>query len=478
MAGLEADTSSYNQPMPVGPLEQAGKIGALQSQSLQINQQKLDQANQALGYMTRAMGSLGPNASKEEYAAVAQNAVRQGLVPQQQLDAYMQRLQAAKDGASFYNEFMTAAATHSEAIQYHLGTPAMQRNGQTDTPVNVSARFGVRPMGAPIQIQQPPETETVDNRRLLPNGQPNPNYGAKQALGPQRAAIPEGTLPVRGGLPGQYQQQPQRTAPSALPTGPINNPAINGPSSNFGGTVTGASVEAPTFNDRFNAARPTGVAKSLPPGTPEAMGIGAAGGATSAVAARQQAGNFQREIFPLTQAIPALEKLGPKGTGPGTETINHLKSFAISMVPGIKESDFNGTVADYDKAKKYLTDFVNQTGNSGTNDKLAAAFAGNPSVGISNAAAVDVAKSALALRRLKQAEIVAFEKSNLPDQEFQKFSVRFNNEQDPRAYGVDLMSKDKLQKLIKGMSPEELKIFKASVEIAHNTKSIPPLGSR
>ena len=474
MAGLEADTGSYNQPMPVGPLEQAGKIGALQSQSLQINQQKLDQANQALGYMTRAMGSLGPNASKEQYAAVAQNAVQMGLVPQQQLDAYMQRLQAAKDGPSFYNEFMTAAAGHQEAIQYHLGTPTMIQNGQTTTPANVSPRFGVRPMGAPIQQQQPPETETVDNRRLLPNGQPNPNYGAKQTLGPQKPAIPEGTLPVRGGLPGQYQ--PER--PAALPVGPINNPAIQGPSSNFGGTVTGASVEAPTFNDRFSAARPSGVAKSLPPGTSEAMGTTAQGGATSAVAARQQAGNFQREIFPLTQAIPALEKLGPKGTGPGTETVNHLKSFAISMVPGIKESDFDGTVADYDKAKKYLTDFVNQTGNSGTNDKLAAAFAGNPSVGISNAAAVDVAKSALALRRLKQAEIVAFEKSGLPDQEFQKFSVRFNNEQDPRAYGVDLMSKDKLQKLIKGMSPEELKLFKTSVEIAHNTKSIPPLGSK
>ncbi len=148
------------------------------------------------------------------------------------------------------------------------------------------------------------------------------------------------------------------------------------------------------------------------------------------------------------------------------------------MVPGVKESDFNGTVKDYDIAKKYLTDFVNQTGNSGTNDKLAAAFAGNPSVHISNAAAVDVAKSALALRRMKQAELISFEKSGLPEEDYQKYSVRFNNEQDPRAYGIDQMSPDNLKKLITGMSKDELATFKRSVEIAHNTKSIPPIGSK
>jgi hypothetical protein len=36
MAGLEADTSSYNQPLPVSPLDMAGKLGSLQQQSQQI----------------------------------------------------------------------------------------------------------------------------------------------------------------------------------------------------------------------------------------------------------------------------------------------------------------------------------------------------------------------------------------------------------------------------------------------------------
>jgi len=474
VAGLEADTSSYNQPLPVSPLEMAGKIGAVQQQAQQIqsgaltiDNQKVELANKALTALGTAVTSLGPNASKEQYKAVGENVAKAFNLPPQAIQSWNERIDNAATPQEFYNQAVTAIGEHSAAVGYHLGQRQDIGNGQTVTPAVTSVKpgFGVRPISAPIQQQLPVGTEEVNTDRG------SPNFGSKRLIGPQPAQVPPGALPVQGGIPGQFRNAP---IPPTQP-GPVTNPAIKGPSANFGGTVVGATAEAPTFADRFSAARPGGVTTSLPPGTGGAMETGAQGGAVAAVNARQKAGSFQREIFPLQQAIPALEKLGPKGTGPGTETINHLKSFAISMVPGIKESDFNGTVADYDKAKKYLTDFVNQTGNSGTNDKLAAAFAGNPSVGISNAAAVDVAKSALSLRRMQQAEIVAFEKSGLPDSEYQKFSVRFNNEQDPRAYGVDMIPKEKLKKLIEGMSPEELRVFKSSIQIAHETKSIQAL---
>src|SRR5262249_38844427 len=154
--------------------------------------------------------------------------------------------------------------------------------------------------------------------------------------------------------------------------------------------------------------------------------------------------------------------LGSKGTGPGTETTNHLKSFLITNVPGVSQSSFNGTVEDYDKAKKYLTDFVNQNGNTGTNDKLAAAFAGNPSVGISNAAAVDVAKSALALRRMKQAQLVEFEKSGLPDSEFAKWASRWQINHDPRAFGFDMMTVPQRNAVLNSISDKKGKEGAAS----------------
>lgn len=476
MAGLEADTSSYNMPMPVSPLKQVHDIGAVQQQKLQIDQAKMEQANQALSYMSRAMGSIGPNAPKEEYAKVAQTAVDMGLVPQQQLNVFMTRLQSAKDSPSFYREFMSMAADQAGAIAMHTGAPAAANDGATEYQGKRDLISGGFTPATQIATQPPPTQSTVDSRRRLPNGEPNPTYGEQGIIGARAAP---GVRPAAGMAPAPIAApaNPQAPAPrpqAALPVaapGGAPKPTVSGPS---GPTVqTGHN-----FDERFAAAFPNKVVTGLAPGAAGAVATAATAGANSLVKARDAASKYQREIFPLQQAIPALEKLGTKGTGPGTETIQHIKSFVLSNIPGVKESDFNGTVADYDKAKKYLTDFVNQTGNSGTNDKLAAAFAGNPSVGISNAAAVDVAKAALALRRMQQAELAAFEKSGLPEEQFQQFSVRFNNEQDPRAYGFDQMDQAKRKKLIENMSPEELVIFKKSLEFAHTSKILPPIGKR
>jgi hypothetical protein len=106
---------------------------------------------------------------------------------------------------------------------------------------------------------------------------------------------------------------------------------------------------------------------------------------------------------------------------------------------------------------------------------LAAAFAGNPSVGVSNAAAVDVAKSALSLRRMKQAQLVQFEKSGLPDSEYTKWASQWNVGHDPRAYGFDMMTVPQRNAVLKSIpdtkgkngaaSPRDL--FKLQVEAAH-----------
>jgi len=41
-----------------------------------------------------------------------------------------------------------------------------------------------------------------------------------------------------------------------------------------------------------------------------------------------------------------------------------------------------------------------------------------------------------------------------------------------------LIGKDKLKKLVEGMSPAELETFKNLFQIAHDTKSISPIRSR
>lgn len=184
-------------------------------------------------------------------------------------------------------------------------------------------------------------------------------------------------------------------------------------------------------------AAPQAVMAAPPPGEAEAKTkAGGAGGAMLADE-RVRASNFRREVYPLEQAIPALERLGKTGTGPGKEEVNKIKSFLQSVgVPGI---DVN-KIKDFDEAHKYLTDWVTANGDSSTNDKLAAAFASNASTKISNAAAVDVAKAALSLRRMKQAQLEEFEASGLPESQYGKWAAKWNREQDPRVYGWDYMN--------------------------------------
>lgn len=215
------------------------------------------------------------------------------------------------------------------------------------------------------------------------------------------------------------------------------------------------------------------------PGAAEAQVQTGAGSGAALNDARQRGLNYRQEVFPLETAIPALEKLGKTGTGPGTEEFNHVKSFLQSAgIPGLDTDK----IKNFDEAKKYLTDFVNQNGNTGTNDKLAAAFAGNPSVGVSNAAAVDVAKSALTLRRMKQAQLVEFEKSGLPDSEYTKWASQWNVGHDPRAYGFDLMKPEQRVAVLNSISDKKGKdgaasprdLFKLQVTSAHNAGIVDP----
>lgn len=235
---------------------------------------------------------------------------------------------------------------------------------------------------------------------------------------------------------------------------------------------------------------PGGVPQSAPLGTinlaggatpvGQAPGVGTAaetaGGASGQLLAadRLRGSTFRREAYPLEQAIPALEKLGTTGTGPGTTELNNIKSFLQSAgIPGIDASK----IKNFDEAQKYLTDFVNQTGNSGTNDKLAAAFAGNPSTKISNAAAVDVAKAALSLRRMDQAKLLEFQKTGLGPDQYADWAAKWVTKQDPRAFGIDLMKSGDVQKMIGSLKGKERENFIASLRAAHENGLVtPPAG--
>jgi hypothetical protein len=434
----EIDTSSYPKPaLPVAPLT-VQQLGAMQQQKLQIDQSKLDQANQALGYMTRAMGSLGPDASKDDYIAVANNAAKMGLVPPDTVKIFAERAAAAPDSKSFYNEFMTAAAGHQEQIDYHLGKPGTVDNGQQIQPVVSSVKpgfGGVKPLGLPIQQQPPPTAPTVNA-----SGQP-------QALGAQAPQLPVGAAPA-GAIPGQFR-------PGRLPV-EQPAPAISGPT---GPTVDKTPVTPTSFANRFPT--PQGPVT----GTPPLFDEGKKAYTEDQLLASQK-------MTAIKPAILGLNLIQGMKTGPGTEAWN--KGVAFLKAQGlIKTEEENDPTAIYQEANKYFSQYLKGRGGRSDAD-LAAAEKSSPNVGVQlNPALQKLAKSAVAQDMIEAARPSAF--GNRTDyQNYGQHRAAFPQSMDQRAFEAAIASPEERQKLVDQMhnkykknpnDPEALKFFR-SLDVA------------
>ena len=175
-------------------------------------------------------------------------------------------------------------------------------------------------------------------------------------------------------------------------------------------------------------------------------GIKSAGDASTAQFAteRQAATEYPRRTLPLQKAIPLLEKLGTQGSGPGKKNVLRIASFLQSNGVQISDPD---KIKDYDELNKYLTDYVNQNGDRSTNDKFAAAFAGNPSVLFDTALSLDVAKTALGMMRFNQAAYQSAVNNHIAPNKYADYKNQFVSQVDPRAFGMDMMSPDALGEL-------------------------------
>lgn len=332
-----------------------------------------------------------------------------------------------------------------------------------------------------------------------PDGKPLPPDGLRKVIGQNHTRVMDALQNseyVQTGVfpPGHpYEGRPiynTRAGAVVSNVGDINAAAAAagvGPGGTRGGPAGpsgGAYSAPPHMMPPGGANAPAQGAPAAPRVAPGAVSMDAPMGleerakASGGLVAREyeDAANYRRQVMPLEQAIPALSKLGTTGTGPGTDEVNKIKSFLQSAGAGQLLGIDPDKIKNFDEAKKYLTDWVMATGSTGTNDKLAAAFASNANVGISNAAAKDVAKTALALRRMKHAQVAEFAQTGLPDGEYSRWALKFNREQDPRAYGFDLMTRDAAGKFLKSMSAEDRKRFDASLAVAERNGLNSPRG--
>src|SRR6185437_16056681 len=178
--------------------------------------------------------------------------------------------------------------------------------------------------------------------------------------------------------------------------------------------------------------------------------------------------------YPMTQALTNLEKLGPQGTGPGTQELNTVKSFVqsnLNWLPGAEKIYGDpAKIQNFDEAQKYLTNIAGgraaQFGH-GTDQALSTALTASPNTHISNLAAVDLTKATIALRRMEQAQVLDADNKGVNPGQYAKFASNWATNVDPRAFMVDLMTPEQLQNLNKTLknSAERTK-FNKSVQMA------------
>lgn len=228
--------------------------------------------------------------------------------------------------------------------------------------------------------------------------------------------------------------------------------------------------------DRLTGVTPQAAAPGGQTGMPTAMAPGFQEAAKQSGevmgAARTRAANFGSDIYPMREALANLEKLGPTGTGAGTDEINTFKNFVnanfSTWLPGVKFDPEK--VQSFDEAKKYLTNMAGARASAfghGTDQALSTALTASPNTHISNLAAVDLTKATIALKRMEQAQILDADAQGVHPGKFTTWASRWATDQDPRAYMIDYMTPEQRKNVQESLkTPAQRSKFKKSYETA------------
>ena len=394
---------------------------AARQQQLQITKDQLDIASKHLtnmgnyfaGLLSKPKGSL----TQKDFIDAAGNMIADGLITAPEAARELQNL--PNDDASLRSmatQMMLRTMDGQAKVQALYGSPMSINTGQQQVIGTMSPLNGFQPRGV-VNNELPPNTPVYNNAAQQPGVLGNTHVGGGGAT------------------------------PSGIP-----NAA-------FGG---GAPANAPPGGAPVNPAMPGFVPTGAPLGHAAAADVAATGSAKAYQDLRNDVQSTPARIYQLGQALHSLQNTS---TGPGTATVNNVKSFLLAQDPGVLKAiglvDPN-SIKSYDEANKYLTAYAaNQAGamGQGTDTKLATALSANANTHISNLAAQDVVKANLGLERIKQAQALAFQNSGLPPEDFSDWGVKWAKSSDPRAYVMDLITPDERKTMISGMKPAERETF-------------------
>jgi hypothetical protein len=444
----DVDTSIYPKANPLNLLQTYGEAAQLkntliqnQRQQVGLSQDKINQAHQGYQWLSQGLGSLAqdPRIATPAGPGMLQQftaqAVQQGWItpdiaqtelqnmPQDpaQLPQYLQSLNVrVQDAAGQFGQI--------------YGTPGTISNGSQIQPVATSPITGIRPIAAPITQTLSPESRSELVSGTNAQGQPTvtPKAVILQNAG-MNAMTAQPQSPPAG--PANRLAPYDQSNPAPQPANPPGS-VVTGP---VPGVVEGANKAASVSADKYSndAARET---------------------------------NYQQNILPIQQAYTSLKALGTTGQGPGTEELNQMNSFLVSM--GVMNP--SDRLTNFDEANKYLSQMARSSGFTGSDAQLSAAQQASPSMKTSNGAALAVLQKAAALTRLQNAQVRMFEQSGQGPQSYSKWATTWNSQQNPIAYSFDMMEPADRLKYVQSLSKDDQAKFKASLKTAMDLGLVAP----
>lgn len=270
-------------------------------------------------------------------------------------------------------------------------------------------------------------------------GQPRMAGALQNTMAPAEAATPIQVFnPTTGAMENITKQQFANQAQPVAPGG--------GGAGRYPG-VPGAGVQAGPGLGQAAAAE-----------------VAAKGSAENANALQQNAEASPQRVFFLQDMLANLPKFE---SGPTADWTAKANALALQLAPGMaaKAGIDPQSVASKEEFSKFATNLaVNMVAGmqGGTDQKLAAAVAGNPNASLSKLGNEQIIKVLIGTERAQQAKNMAWQNSGEQPQNYGKWSAQWNKEIDPRVFVAPELTQAERVKMFKGLSEKDRAAFSRS----------------
>ena len=214
---------------------------------------------------------------------------------------------------------------------------------------------------------------------------------------------------------------------------------------------------------------------SRPVGNP----LGSGGSETAYNEALNREATYGQEMYPMKRALDLVQKLGPGGTGPGSEGRNNFASFINSMTPSSLQGMIPGVdpnkIKDFDEFNKYVTQAAQSRAagiGAHTDQQLATTLTASPSAHISGMAVGDVLKANIALRNMQRVQTMAAKEAGPLG--FRDKAAEVAGQLDPRAFLLPMLNPQQRADLSKNLTGAERTRFNNTVDLGIKYGAIDP----